>query len=129
MLTESEVRLQRYKQIEKEGDTLGHVIGVRRLKPSEQTRAMSFTADVTGSDEYEGPGGKKITIPHRMPLMVAAAVCEIDGIPIAFPRNRGELDSIYDRLDEEGLAAASKAMAKLQGIGDGAEGGLDAAKN
>lgn len=116
MSTETEIRLQRYRQIEREGDEFGRVIGVRRLKPSEQTRAAGFTADVTGADKFIGPNGQEMFIPHRMPLLVAAAVCEIDQIPIPFPRSRAELDAIYDRLDEEGLAAASKALARLQSV-------------
>ncbi|WP_024517072.1 hypothetical protein [Bradyrhizobium sp. Tv2a-2] len=113
-LTESEIRLQRYKQVEREADAWGRVIGVRRLKPSEQTKAASFTADVTGYDEVTTEQGLKLAIPHRTPLMVVASVCEIDGAQIPFPRSRAELDAMYDRLDEEGLAAASRAVAKLQ---------------
>jgi hypothetical protein len=116
MLTESEIRLQRYKQVEREADEFGRIIGVRRLKPSEQTKANSLTADVTGYDEVEIPPGSgiKVHISHRMPLMVVASVCEIDGVYIPFPKTRAELDAIYDKLDQEGLAAASKAIAKLQ---------------
>jgi hypothetical protein len=38
MPTESEIKVARYQKVEKEPDGLGRVIGVRRLKPSEQTR-------------------------------------------------------------------------------------------
>lgn len=118
MSTESEVILARYKSIEKEADSLGRIIGVRRLKPSEQTKVSGMCADLTGSDEViNEETGEKILIPHRMPLLVAASVCLIsDGsgeTPIPFPRNRSELDAIYDRLDVEGLAAASAAIGRL----------------
>jgi hypothetical protein len=44
----------------------------------------------------------------------------IDEVRIPFPRNRAELNAIYDRLDREGLAAAGMAAGRL------AEGDVDA---
>jgi hypothetical protein len=111
--TESEIKLARYSQVEKEADAFGRLIGVRRLKPSEQTKLAGMTADLTGSDEIVNDEGKKVMIAHRTPLVLAAAVCRIDESHIPFPRNRGELDAIYDRLDIEGLTAAGKAMGRL----------------
>jgi len=113
MTTQSEVIMARYKQVEREADAFGRIIGVRRLRPSEQTKVAGFCAELTGHDEIVGPDGNKVQIPHRMPLVVAAAVCMIDDSHIPFPRNRGELDSIYDRLDAEGLAAAGAALGRL----------------
>ncbi len=113
MTTESEAKLARYSQVEKEADKFGRVIGVRRLKPSEQTKLAGMTADLTGSDEMLNAEGEKVLIPHRMPLMIAAAVCMIDEARIPFPRNRGELDAIYDRLDAEGLTAAGAGLMRL----------------
>lgn len=127
MTTQSEIIIARYKRVEREADALGRLIGVRKLKPSEQTKVAGYTADLTGSDEIIRPDGTKISFPHRMPLAVAAAVCEIDSMPIPFAKSRAELDAIYDRLDEEGLEAASRAMARLQG--DVIENAVDAAKN
>lgn len=113
MTTESEVKLARYSHTEKEADALGRVIAVRRLKPSEQTKLAGMTTDLTGADEILAPNGDKVLVPHRMPLLITAAVCMIDGIHIPFARNRGELDAMYDRLDVEGLQAASVAMMRL----------------
>lgn len=113
MTTESEVKLARYNTIEKEADAFGRIIGVRRLKPSEQVRIAEFTSDLTGSDEVEGPDGEKFTLSHRMPLIMAASVCMIDDARIPFPKNRAELDAIFDRLDSEGMIAASAAMTRL----------------
>lgn len=127
MTTESEAKLARYGAIEKEADTFGRVIGVRRLKPSEQTRIAGLTSDLTGSDEIIGEDGVTVKIPHRLPLLIAAAVCMIDEARIPFPRTRGELDSMYDRLDAEGLGAASRAMAKLSA--DEVENPIAEAKN
>src|SRR5665811_579818 len=111
MTTESEIKLARDSAVEKEADAFGRVIGVRRLKPSEQTRAAGMTSDLTGSDEIVTAEGEKILVPHRIPLLIASAVCMIDEARIPFARNRGELDAIYDRLDAEGLIAASAALA------------------
>lgn len=113
MSTESEVKLARYSEIAKVPDELGRVIGVRRLKPSEQTKVAGYSGELTGYDELTNTAGNKVQIPHRMPLLLAAAVCMIDDAHIPFPRNRGELDAIYDRLDKEGIRAAGEAMIKL----------------
>lgn len=116
MSTESEVILERYKAREKEPDALGRVITVRRLKPSEQSKVAEYCKDLTGSDDAVNPStGDKVSIPHRMPLLVAAAVCMIDDVHIPFPRDRGQLDAIYDRLDVEGIAAAGAAFGRLSG--------------
>jgi hypothetical protein len=113
MTTESEAKLARYNTIEKEADDFGRVIGVRRLKPSEQTKVAGMTADLTGHEEALNPEGDKVQVSHRLPLMIAAAVCMIDDARIPFARNRGELDAMYDRLDVEGLAAAGRALVRL----------------
>lgn len=113
MSTESEAKLARYSETVKEADAFGRVIGVRRLKPSEQTKIAGMTSELAGSDEMQNEKGIKIQVPHRMPLILASAVCSIDDSHIPFPRNRAELDAIYDRLDVEGLEAAGKAWLKL----------------
>ena len=113
MTTESETKLARYKTIEKEADAWGRVIGVRRLKPSEKTKLTGMTTDLTGSEEVIGPNGEKILVPHRLELSIAATVCVIDESPIPFPRNRGELEAIQDRLDDEGIRAAGLALIRL----------------
>ena len=112
--TESEVRLQRYRQVEREADAMGRLIGVRRLKPSEQGRLQGMTSDLGGQEEVENPEtGETMKVSHKAPYFISAAVCEIDGVHIAFPRHRGELDAIYDRLDIEGITAAASALARL----------------
>lgn len=129
MATESETKIARYNETSKEADEFGRIIAVRRLKPSEQTRIGGMTAELSGHDEMINDKGEKVQIPHRMPLMIAAAVCQIDDSPIPFPRNRAELDAIYDRLDVEGLAAASKAFIKLNVADLSGIDPLDQAKN
>ena len=114
MPTESEAKIARYNKIEREADDWGRIIGVRRLKPSEQSKVSGMTADLKGSDEILNPAtGEMLNFPHSMRHFLAAAVCELDQSPIPFPRSRGELDAILDRLDNEGLAAATKALVRL----------------
>lgn len=132
MTTETEVKLARYSEIIKEADDFGRLIGVRRLKPSEQTKLAGMTSDLSGSDEMSNENGEIVHVPHRMPLMLAASVCMINEDHIPFPRNRGELDAIYDRLDVEGLSAAGKGNIKLnpkKGDDDEELGPKDEAKN
>jgi hypothetical protein len=127
--TESEIKLARYKQVEKEADEFGRVIGVRRLRPSEQTRLQGMVSDVTGHDKILTDDGEEVEIPHRVPIMLAAAVCMINDVHIAFPKNRAELDAIFDRLDTEGVTAAGKAMVRLNKTDDDAISSKDEAKN
>ena len=114
--TQSEEILQRYRHIEREPDSRGRIIGIRRLRPSEQSKIVGITPDLGGFDLL--PNTEDETKPaarfsHRLPLMMAASVCEIDGNPIPFPRNRAELDLIYDQLDGEGLEAIMRAATRL----------------
>jgi hypothetical protein len=60
--------------------------------------------------------------------LIAASVCMIDEARISFPRTRGELDAIYDRLDAEGMAAATKAMINLSKV-DGVDNPREETKN
>jgi hypothetical protein len=116
MSTESEIKLQRYSQVEKEADDMGRVIGVRRLKPSEENKLNGMTADLVGYQEADIEIDGVITrksMSHRVPLFLAASVCMIDDVRIMFPKTRGELDAMSDRLDKEGIVAAAKAIARL----------------
>lgn len=137
--TESESKLARYSQIEREADAFGRIIGVRRLKLSEQAKLNGMCQDLAGFDESEmtKEDGEvvKLQVPHRLPLAIVAAVCEITEaetgrvIKVPFPRNRGELDSLYDRLDSEGFQAASIAVGRLFAGADLSKNAVDAAKN
>ena len=128
-------RAAKYNRIERVSDSLGRVIGVRRLKPSQQLKVEEYSSDLTGVQTFtDDETGKQIEVPRRTILFYAAAVCEIDDTPLPFPRNRGELDAVLDRLDDEGLTAVSSALVKLAASlktegreGDETEG--NAAKN
>lgn len=115
---------KRYAKVERETDAFGRVIGVRRLRPSEQLKVQGLTSDLEGDAVLVGVDQ---SVPRRMPAIIAASVCEIDGAPITFPKNRGELDAIIDALDAEGMQAAVNASARII-MGD-ETGGMEAAKN
>ena len=107
-------RAAKYNRVERVADSLGRVIGVRRLKPSQQLRVEEYSSELTGVQTFtDEETGKQVEVPRRTVLFYAAAVCEIDETPIPFPKSRAELDAILDRLDEEGIAATSTALAKL----------------
>lgn len=124
-MTPSEEFTKRYTRVEREQDVFGRTIGVRRLRPSEQLKVQGMTSDLEGEASF-GAVGSETIIPRRMPAIMAASVCEIDGSPITFPKNRAELDAVLDMLDTEGMEAAIKAFTRI--VPDGA-GGIDAAKN
>lgn len=113
MSTASEEIAARYGKIEREPDSLGRIIGVKRLKPHQQMKV----ADMVASDNQ--------TVVQAYNLV--AAVCMIDELPLSFPRSKGELESLMDALDTEGIGAASVAYGRLLGISE--ENTADAAKN
>jgi hypothetical protein len=128
---ELELRRARYSHIEREADSMGRIIGVRRIKLSEITRLTAMTPDLGGMDEIQNPEqpGATMLVQQRSQYIVVAMVCEINGAHIPFARNRGELDAIMDRLDREGMEAAGAAVMRIMAE-DAAEGPpLDKAKN
>lgn len=129
-LTPSEEFIQRYARMEREADALGRVIGVHKLKPSQQVKVTEYTPDLDGEvdmrvlDEKTGDE-KTIRVSKRFNLIMAASVCEMDGVSIPFAKTRGELDAIYDRLDQEGIDAAMVAYARMFPVKEGSEGADD----
>jgi hypothetical protein len=113
----------KYRAVEREADELGRIIGVRRLRPSEKLRVSGLTPDLDGFDQVEeqvtGPDGQMVktgnVVPfsHRLPLIIAASVCELNEAKLGFPKTRQDLDGRYDLLDDAGLAAASRAWSRL----------------
>lgn len=111
---EIRARALKYNRIERASDSIGRVIGVKRLRPSQQLQVEEFSSALTGVDRVVNPDdGTEVEIPRRTVLFYAAAVCEIDGEVIPFAKNRAQLDAILDRLDGEGLTAAIEALGKL----------------
>jgi len=116
MPTESEAKIARYEKIEREPDEWNRVIGVRRLRPSEAAKINGMTKDLDGYEEVVNPDtGETMRFSYNTRHAVAATVCEIDQAPIPLARNRAELDAILDRLDDEGLRAATRALVRLVG--------------
>jgi hypothetical protein len=103
-MTPSEEILARYKETKKGADALGRVITVRRLRPSQKIAVMRM-ADSDKPEIY-------------VPLLVAASVSQINEDMLTFPRSNGELNSVLDRLDQEGLAAAQDAFVALSAPAD-----------
>ena len=112
-MTPSEEKIARYTKIERASDEFGRVIGVHHLRLSQILKVEEMTPALDGASASTDEDGEKIEIPKRTIPFLAAMVCEIDGTPIPFPRNRGELDAILDRLDNEGVRAANAALQKL----------------
>lgn len=129
--SELELRKARYNHIEREADSWGRLIGVRRIKLSEQTRLQAMTPDLGGMDEIQNPDfpGSTTLIQQRSQYYIVAMVCEINNAYIPFPRNRGELDAILDRLDIEGMKAAGEAVTRIMRADEADGNPLDKAKN
>ena len=124
---------ERYRLREKEADIYGRIITVRLLHPSEQTEIVGMTPHLSGFELIPRPDGTRMDLSHRAPLLLAAAVCEIDEEGqhkiITFPRNYEELRSIFDELDQEGVNAAGRALIRLTSKTAPALEPLDEAKN
>ena len=111
---EIHARQQRYARVEREADATGRLIGVRRLKPSQQIALQELAPGLDGyTTIVDERTGAVINVPKSSPLIMAASVTEIDGVAVPFPQTRGQLNAILDRLDEEGLAAVAAALAKF----------------
>jgi hypothetical protein len=141
MITSEAEAKERYKQIDREADDWNRIIGVRRLRPSEVSKLIGMTPELGGHDvsnvtSDETGETREVQVPHRAALFIAGAVCEIQRLDqpvgkLTFPRNRAELDSVYDTLDTVGIAAAVKALTRLSESDKAADvqGVIDSAKN
>lgn len=121
-------RKAKYDRVEREADAYGRLFGVKRLKPSQQLRIQEMAPGLAGETTVAGEDGKDVSVPKILPLLLAAAVVEIDGSPLTFPRNRAELDSVLDMLEDTGMAAVAKALSRF-GADDVSDAGAQDAKN
>ena len=128
-MSASEEILARYRRIERETDSFGRSIGVKKLKPSEQRKLKILTPGLDGSTEVRSDDGKVSHIPDRFEMMVVASVREIEGNPVTFPKSEGELDAVYNALDREGLTAAITAYVRLYDDETAGGGTVEDAKN
>jgi hypothetical protein len=118
-----------YDRIERASDESGRVIGVKRLKPSQQLRIREMAPGLDGTvTVFDEKSGKLVEVAKITPLIIAASVAEIDQIPVSFPKSRAELDAMIDALDDDGLTAATTALSKFAPV-EGEDSGVDEAKN
>lgn len=80
----------------------GSVIVVRKLGPLQRMRL----AEIIGAAAAQNPM-------YLGTATSAASVVSIDGDPVPFPASKRELEATVQRLDDDGIEAASAALAKL----------------
>ncbi len=102
MATFSETVKARYDAVEREADTFGRMISVKRLRPAE----MQTVRRIVESDSMSIMGD----------AMVAACVREIDGTVYPAPKSQIDLDIVFNVLDNEGMQAAGTAWVRLMGL-------------
>jgi|SRR6185312_504497 len=103
-MTPSEEFQARFRVIERKTDEEGRLLGFRRLRLMERVKLDEWFPDLR----------------ERGPVFICASLCEIDSAPVPFARNRAELESVVNRLEEHGVAAGSKAVAKIYGVDEDA---------
>lgn len=79
-------------------DLQGRTLKVRRLSAVEKMRLAKALGDYNENKTYSEYG------------WVAAAVREIDGHHVPFPINNLQLEAIVQRLDDDGIDAALRAV-------------------
>lgn len=79
-------------------DALGRTIKVKRLSAVEKMRLAKALGEFNTNETYSNYG------------WVAAAVREIDSSPVVFPMNNLQLEATVQRLDDDGIDAAMRAM-------------------
>lgn len=117
-MTPSQEITSRFKHVERVADARGRIIGVGRLRISQQIKVSEMTPGLAGDDEFANPDGSTYKVSRRVLPLLAAAVREIQNpgqekFMVQFPRNRAELDSLMDLLDSDGFAAVLEANLKL----------------
>jgi hypothetical protein len=79
-------------------DTRGRVIGIRKVTTSIRRRvSLAIDGENQSKPLYIGQ------------VMLAAAVCEIDGTPVNLPQNDMQFGALIDRLDDDGFDAVGPA--------------------
>lgn len=105
MATYSETQKARYDAVEREADSFGRMISVKRLRPAEIQTVRRIVSNST-----EGFG------PVMSDSMIAASVREIDGVVYPAPKSQVDLDIAFNSLDNEGMQAAGTAWVRLMGF-------------
>lgn len=79
-------------------DSLGRTIKVKKPSP------------LGNLDFAKAAGSDKINVLYLSEVSHLKYVCEIDGVQVLTPRTDGELRALYQRLGEDGNAAAMAAV-------------------
>lgn len=79
-------------------DARGRVIGIRKVTTSIRRRvSLAIDGDNQSKPIYIGQ------------VMLAASVCEIDGVQVPLPQNDMQFGALIDRLDDDGFEAIGPA--------------------
>lgn len=79
-------------------DTRGRIFGIRKVTTSIRRRvSLAVSGENQSKPLYIGQ------------VMLAAAVCEIDGTMISLPQNDIQFGALIDRIDDEGFDAVGIA--------------------
>ena len=100
MTTPTQEFVDKYKGIERETDSEGRNFGFRRVRLSERVKLDEWFPELR----------------DRALVLIASSCCEFEGTKVPFPQNRDEVEFALDRLDDPGIAAGTKALAKIYGI-------------
>lgn len=94
-------------------DERGRVLTVKKLSSLKKLKLQELI------------GASAAGIPSYMGTAVAAcSVIRIDGQDVPWPATKLQFEAIVDRLDEEGIVAATVALADLMGVEVDEEGNL-----
>lgn len=90
----------------------GRVLVVSRLNALKRMRLFKILGDDARNQMYLGTAA------------TACAVTSIDGAPVSFPASQLEVEALVGRLDDDGITAASEALAKIERIEVDGEGNI-----
>jgi hypothetical protein len=76
----------------------GRHLTIKRLSVVEKMRLAKALGEHSGNDSYSNFA------------VVAAAVREIDSVPVPFPMTNLQLEAIVQRLDDDGMEAAPEGL-------------------
>lgn len=83
----------------------GRVIRTRKLSPRRRMQVFAgIGPELSQNQQYWGTA------------MLAAAVVAIDGETITPPNTRREIEALVERLGDDGLLAAGRALGSLMGV-------------
>jgi hypothetical protein len=92
--------VQDANRIEYVTDSLGRVLGVKRINAKHRFRVVKALSTATGEK------------PQALFLaLIACACCSVDGDQVPFPINEIQVEALISRLEQEGLDAIGECIA------------------